>query len=44
MSSHDSTSAIVNWIEQGINCVGQGALMGGVIMLHRAGLAEREWK
>jgi len=44
MSSHDSTSAIVNWIEQGINCLGQGALMVGVIILHRAGLAEYKWE
>ena len=44
MSSHDSTSALVNWIEQGINCVGQGMLMGGTLMLHKAGLAEMDWK
>lgn len=40
MSSQDSTSAIVNWIEQGINCVGQGLLMWGVLILHKAGLKE----
>ncbi len=40
MSSQDSTQAAVNWIEQGINCCGQGLLLGGVIMLHRAGLKE----
>jgi len=44
MSSHDSTSALVNWIEQGINCVGQGLLMAGVIALHRAGLADMKLK
>ena len=44
MSSHDSTSALVNWIEQGINCMGQGMLMGGTLMLHKAGLAEMDWK
>lgn len=44
MSSHDSTSAIVNWIEQGINCAGQGMLMAGVLLLHKAGLAEYEWE
>ena len=39
MSSHDSTSALVNWIEQGINTVSQGCLMAGVILLDKAGLA-----
>ena len=42
MSSHDSTSAAVNWIEQGINCVGQGMLMTGVLILHKNGLREAE--
>ena len=42
MSSHDSTSALVNWIEQGINTVSQGCLMAGVLLLHKAGL--RQWK
>ena len=40
MSSQDSTLAWVNWVEQGINCVGQGLLMLGVIVLHKAGLAD----
>ena len=40
MSSRDSTQAIVNWIEQGINCVGQGLLLWGVVTLHKAGLNE----
>ena len=44
MSSHDSTSALVNWIEQGINCVGQGMLMCGTLVLHKAGLADLDWK
>ena len=42
MSSRDSTSAMVNWIEQGINCVGQCALMTGVLLLHRSGLKNAE--
>lgn len=42
MSSHDSTSATVNWIEQGINCVGQGMLMTGVLILHKNGLKDDE--
>ncbi|MBP3655738.1 MAG: hypothetical protein J6K32_03480 [Clostridia bacterium] len=44
MSSRDSTSALVNWIEQGINCVGQGLLLGGVLALHKAGLADMQAK
>ena len=42
MSSHDSTSALVNWIEQAINTVSQGCLFAGVFMLHKNGL--REWQ
>lgn len=40
MSGQDVTQAWVNWVEQGINCVGQGLLMWGVIILDRAGLQE----
>ena len=40
MASHDSTSAIVNWIEQSINCVGQGALFFGALALHKGGLKD----
>ena len=40
MSGQDSTQAWVNWTEQGINCVGQGLLMWGVILLDKAGLKE----
>lgn len=40
MSGKDSTLAWVNWVEQGINCVGQGLLMWGVIVLDKAGLKE----
>lgn len=36
----DSTAAWVNWLEQSINVVSQLCLMGGVLMLHRAGLRE----
>ena len=38
MSSRDSTQAVINWIEQGINCLGQGFLLWGALTLHRAGL------
>lgn len=40
LSSRDSTSAAVNWIEQSVNCVGQGLMLWGVLSLHRAGLKE----
>ena len=40
MAGQDVTQAWVNWVEQGINCVGQGLLMWGVIALHKAGLKE----
>ena len=40
MSGQDSSSAAINWIEQGINTVSQACLLGGVLILHRAGLAE----
>ena len=40
LSSRDSTQAAVNWIEQGVNCVGQGLFMAGALTLHRAGLKE----
>lgn len=43
MSSQDSTQAWVNWAEQGINCVSQGCLMAGVLLLHRAGLKDWNW-
>ena len=44
MSSRDSTLAWVNWAEQSINCVSQGCLMAGVILLHKAGLKSWTWK
>lgn len=40
MAGQDTTLAWVNWVEQGINCVGQSLLMWGVIVLHKAGLQE----
>ena len=43
MSSQDSTQASVNWAEQSINCVSQGCLMAGVLLLHKAGLKEWNW-
>ena len=38
MSRQDSTAAMVNWIEQGINTASQACLLCGVMILHRAGL------
>lgn len=43
MSSQDSTQAWVNWAEQSINCVSQGCLMAGVLLLHKAGLKDWNW-
>ena len=40
LSSRDAASAAVNWIEQGVNCVGQGAMLLGALTLHRAGLRD----
>lgn len=40
LSSRDAASAAVNWISEGVNIVGQGALLLGVRALHRAGLKE----
>ena len=43
LSSQDSTQAWVNWAEQSINCVSQGCLMAGVLLLHKAGLKDWNW-
>lgn len=40
LAGQDMTLPWVNWAEQGINCVGQGLLMWGVLALHKAGLQE----
>ena len=40
MAGMDMTLPWVNWMEQGINCVGQGLLMWGVIVLHKNGLKD----
>ena len=44
MSSQDSTLGWVNWAEQSINCVSQGCLMAGAILLHKAGLKDWNWE
>ena len=40
LTSRDSGSTAMNWAEQGVNCLGQALLLGGVYALHRAGLRE----
>lgn len=42
LSSRDFAEASMNWIAEGVNVIGQGSLLGGVWMLHKAGLAEFE--
>ena len=40
LASRDSASAAANWVEQGVNCLGQLLMLAGVGTLHRAGLCE----
>ncbi len=40
MAGQDTTQAWVNWTEQSINCVSQGLLLWGVVILHRSGLKD----
>lgn len=40
LSSKDFAEAAMNWIAEGVNIVGQGMLLLGAVLLHRAGLAE----
>ena len=42
LSSQDFAQASMNWIAEGVNVVGQGALFCGTLMLHKAGLARFE--
>lgn len=39
LSSQDFAQASMNWIAEGVNIVGQGALLAGVMSLHKNGLA-----
>ncbi len=39
LSSQDFAQASMNWIAEGVNIVGQGALLAGVMTLHKNGLA-----
>jgi hypothetical protein len=38
LASRDGGSASMDWAEQSVNCIGQALLLGGVYVLHRAGL------
>jgi hypothetical protein len=40
LSSRDFAEASMNWIAEGVNVVGQGALLTGAVLLHKSGLAE----
>ena len=42
LSSQDFAQASMNWIAEAVNVVGQGALLLGTVMLHKAGL--HQWK
>ena len=42
LASRDSASVAMNWIEQGVNTLGQILLLWGVLSLHRAGLREMQ--
>lgn len=43
LSTRDFAQAYMNWMAEGINIMGQGALLLGVLSLHRAGVAREEW-
>ena len=40
LSSKDFAEAAMNWIAEGVNVVGQGTLLLGAVLLHKAGLAD----
>ena len=42
LSSKDFAEAAMNWIAEGVNVVGQGALFAGVLILHKSGLRDLE--
>ncbi len=39
LSAQDFAEASMNWIAEGVNTVGQGSLLVGVLLLHKNGLA-----
>ena len=40
LSSQDFAEASMNWIAEGVNVVGQGTFLLGVVLLHKNGLAD----
>ena len=40
LASRNSDSALMNWIEEIVNCVAQGSLLIGTLILKKAGLRE----
>ena len=40
LASREGNTAAMNWIEQGVNCLGQLFLLWGVLRLHKAGLQD----
>lgn len=40
LSSQDFAQASMNWIAEGVNVVGQGCFLAGVVILHKSGLAD----
>lgn len=40
LSSKNFAEASMNWIAEGVNLVGQGCFLAGVLLLHKAGLAD----
>ena len=42
LGSRDSSTAAANWLEQGVNTLGQALLLWGVLSLHKAGLRDYE--
>lgn len=41
LSTRNFAQAAMNWLAEGVNIVGQGALLWGTVSLHRAGLGQR---
>ena len=40
LASRDGNSSLMNWVEQGVNTLGQALLLTGVLTLHKAGLKD----
>lgn len=40
LSSQDFAKASMNWIAEGVNVIGQGTFLAGVVLLHKNGLVE----